>query len=137
MEPVSVGALVAALIAKALDRTEDKAVDGAFEVGEAAVEALRQRFIGDPEVEGAIEGVVTAPGDPDRSHALGAVLAERASSREEVLAQLRSIAERIEATGVQVGKLVQLAEGNGNVQVGRVDRSVINIGPGQVHQDRD
>lgn len=44
MEPVSVGVIAAALLAKALNRVEDGVIDRGVAVARKAIEALRRRF---------------------------------------------------------------------------------------------
>lgn len=124
VDPVSLGTLVAALIAKALDRAEDGVVDEAVDIGRRALARLRQRFAGDPEAEAAIEGLADAPDSERRAKALAKLLGMRAASSEELLDELREIVGEAQSAGVKVGPIEQRIEGDGNVQIVSLDSEV-------------
>jgi hypothetical protein len=117
MEPISMGAIVAALIAKALDRAEDGVVDDALAVARNAVAGLRRLFAGDAEAEEAIDGLVDNPDSDRRTEALSRLLDERAEDSPELLGELRKIVGEAEAAGMRIGPTEQVAEGDGNVQI--------------------
>jgi hypothetical protein len=135
VEPISVGVVVAALLAKALNRAEDGVVDGGFEVAQKAIERLRQRFSreGDTEAAKALENLVDVPGGEGREKSLAALLEERAARSTELGNELKAIIEQGEEAGMAIGSIEQVAEGDGNSQVGGISNSEININqnPGQ------
>ncbi len=118
VEPVSVGVIVAALLAKALNRAEDGVIDNGVEAARKAVEALRQRFshAGDAEAEQALESLAEVPDSVRRKEALADLLEERARESVELREELEAIAEQIEEAGVRIGDIKQVAEGEGIVQ---------------------
>lgn len=126
VEPISIGVVVAALMAKALNRAEDGVIDGAVQAAQKAVQALRQRFATDAEAEKALEGVVEAPDSEKRQQALAKVLEIRAEESESLRGELRAVAEQIEAAGVTIGPINQTAIGDGNVQNAGVVNSQID-----------
>lgn len=132
MEPVTLGIIVAALIAKGLDRAEDGVVDGAVQAARKAVKALRGRFTGDREAEQAIDRLVEAPDNEERKNALAAVLEDRAAGSTELRAEMQAIVEQFKGAGVRIGDIEQTAEGNENVQNAGIANSQITIsrGPG-------
>jgi hypothetical protein len=127
VEPVSVGIVVAALIAKALDRAEDGIVDEAVRAANNAVGALRRLFAGDLEVERALESVVEVPDSGKKERALAAVLAERAERSDQLRAELQAVAGQLGAAGVRIGDIEQVSEGDGNVQNAGILNSQIDI----------
>lgn len=127
MEPVTLGVVAAALIAKALDRAENGAVDGAVQMARKAVDSLHRRFAGDAEVESALEALVEVPDSNKREKALAELLEVRARESAELRVELESIAEMIEGAQVKIGDIEQVVEGDGNVQVAGTLDSQINI----------
>lgn len=133
VEPISVGVVVAALLAKALDRAEEGAVDRGVEAGRKAIQALRERFArdGDAEADRAVEGLAEAPDSGRREKALAVLLEERAAQSPELRDELRAIAAQIEGAGVAIGSVEQIAEGDSNLQIGGVSGSTIDIDRGR------
>ncbi len=135
MEPVTVGVVLAALIAKALDRAEDGAVEGVVRAAGKAVDALRRRFSGDTDVEKALEGVVETPDSDKRVKVLADLLEARAGESAELREELGSIAKQIEAAGLRIGDIEQVIEGDGNAQVGGTINSQVNINQNTARRD--
>ena len=130
VEPISVGVIVAALLAKALNRAEDGVIDSGVEVARKAIEALRQRFSrdGDAEAEQALDGLAETPDSERREEALATLLEERAARSTDLHEELKAIIEQAEDAGMVIGSIEQVAEGDGNVQLGGISSSQINIG---------
>jgi hypothetical protein len=127
MEPFSVGVVVAALIAKALNRAEEGVVDGAAKAAGRALEALKRRFSDDPGAEQALQRLAEEPGNELREQSLAALLEERAAGSVELREELKKIAEQIEGAGVTIGDIEQSIEGDGGVQNAGIVDSQINI----------
>jgi hypothetical protein len=127
MEPITIGAAVAALIAKALNRAEDGAVDSAVKIAQRAVTALRKRLSGDAEAEAAIDGLVDAPDSGRREKGLADILQAHAAKSPDLLEELKSILAEAHAAGVQIGPIEQVAEGDGNVQNAGIVGSTVNV----------
>ena len=135
VEPVSVGAIVAALVAKALDRAEDGVIDDAIKVARKAVATLRRRFSGDAVAETVLESLVGTPDSERRAKELAELLDARAQNSPELLNELRVIIGEAKGAGVYIGSSEQVAEGDGNVQVLSLD-SQVNVQPGSLRQPR-
>ncbi len=137
IEPISMGVIVAALFAKALNRAEDGVVDSGVEVARKAIEALRQRFSrdGDTEAERALESLAEVPDSERREKALATLLEERAGESAELREELKTIAGQIEGAGVHIGDITQEAEGEGIVQnAGNVNSQIsVDQSPRQSH----
>lgn len=129
VEPVSMGVVAVALIAKALNRAEDGVIDAGVQAARKAVKALLQRFAADTEAEKALEDVVEVPDSEKRQKALAELLEARAGQSAELREELQAIVEQIEAAGVVIGPINQTATGDGNVQnAGIVNSQVGNQG---------
>jgi hypothetical protein len=137
VETVSIGIMVAALIAKALNRAEDGAVDAAVEVGRRAVESLRKRLSGDTDAEVILDGLLDAPDSRRREKALADILDTRARESSELLEELMAIVREAEVAGVHLGPIEQVAEGDGNVQNAGIVSSRIEIRQGIGQRSRD
>jgi hypothetical protein len=129
IEPISIGVIVAALLAKALNRAEDGVVDGGVEVGQKAIEALRRRFSrdGDAEAERALDGLAEAPDSVRREKALAAILEDRAARSTDLRDELKAIVEQGKGAGLVIGSIEQVAEGEGIVQNAGNVNSRINV----------
>jgi hypothetical protein len=135
MEPVSLtlGAIAAALVAKAADKTAERAVEGSAGVLKRFVGWLRERFSADAEQEGAaaLARVEDAPDSPSRLRELAEVLDRRAHADAGFGSELKSLVDETQASGVDVGSIVQTAWGNQNVQTAGVVGSEITVNYGQ------
>ncbi len=137
VEPVSVGVVVAALIAKALNRAEDGVIDSAAKAARKGLEALRRRFSDDPGAEQALQRLAEEPGNVLREQSLAALLEERAAESAELRSELQEIAGQIEGAGVRIGDIEQVAEGDGNVQNAGNVNSQVTINQGTSPPSRD
>ena len=127
VEPVTVGVIAAALVAKALDRAEDDAVDA----GEGALRRLlgflRDRFARDdePGPGTALARVQDAPDSPSRVQDLAGAIDRVAELDPAFHSALEGLITQARRSGVDVGAIVQTATGNQNVQIaGVVDGDV-------------
>jgi hypothetical protein len=124
------GVVVAALIAKALNRAEDGAVEGVAKAASRALEALKRRFSGDPGAEQALQRLTEEPGNRLREQSLAALLEERAAESAELREELQKIADQLQGAGVRIGDIEQVAEGDGNIQNAGNVNSQINVNQG-------
>jgi hypothetical protein len=121
VEPVSltVGAVMAALVVKAAERTgEELGEAGASGIGRVVV-WLRGRFekAGDVEGVSALSAAVEVPDSPTRVGFLAGVLDARADADPDFRSQLERLIAEAEEAGVEVKQVTQTAVGNQNVQV--------------------
>ncbi|HEY7934886.1 MAG TPA: hypothetical protein VID48_13790 [Solirubrobacteraceae bacterium] len=124
---MTLGVIVAALVAKALDRAEDRVVEDGEGVLRRVVGALRERFSrADDQVAAAALGrVEDAPDSPRRVREFAKLLDERAADDEVFRGELQELVEQARTAGVDIGSIVQVAVGDQNVQVaGLVDSEV-------------
>lgn len=133
MEPVSLtlGAIAAALVAKAADKTAERAVEGGAGVLRRLVAWLRERFSADQEGAAALAWVEGAPDSASRLRELAEVLDRRAHADSGFRAELKSLVDETEADGVDVASVVQTVWGNQNVQTAGVVGSVVTVTYGQ------
>ena len=127
MEPMTIGVLVATLLAKTLDRAETGLIDGAMQVAQKALETLRKRFRGDSEATKALEALAQTPDSKRREKALADLLEARAAHSPELLDELKTIVNEAETAGMTIGSIEQIIEGDGNVQIGGAQDSHIII----------
>jgi hypothetical protein len=134
VEPVSLtlGAIVAALVAKAAERATERAVDGGEGVLGRLLAALRERFSGAAnEAAGdALTRVQEVPDSPSRLRALAALIDERAQGDAELRSELETLVAQARGTGVDVDTISQLAWGNQNVQAAGLVDSEVNVNYG-------
>lgn len=131
MDPVSlsVGAIVAALIAKAAERAEDATVGAAAHVLGRLAGWLRQRLSGGGAV---VTRLQDAPDSPSRLEAVANAVNTQAQDDPTFATELRLLIEQAQQAGVDVPAVTQTAWGNQNVQITDVAGSDIRIsfGPG-------
>ena len=130
MDPITIGAAVAGLIAKALGRAEDGVVDSAVKVAKGALAKLRQHFAGDTEVEKALAEVEKRPKSGGREMVLAEILESRAADSPGVLEELKSILAEAKAAGVTIGPIKQIAVGTDIDQVSGLVNSTVTINKG-------
>ena len=129
MEPVTLGVIVAALVAKASSRAEGTVIDE----GEAAlarlVGALRRRFSGAKDQEGteALEHVELAPDSPKLVGELANLLDAHTADDPEFRVELEALVEDARAAGVNVNAVSQVAAGEQIVQTAQVEGSQITV----------
>lgn len=135
MEPVSLtlGAVVAAMVAKAVGKAEDQAVEEGAGALRRMVGWLRERFTGGGDEVGAraLSRVEDAPDSPSRTRELAEVLDQRSDADAEFRAALERLVTEARVEGVDVGSITQTAWGNQNVQTSGVANSEINVTFGQ------
>jgi hypothetical protein len=131
MEPVSLtlGAIAAALIAKAQDKAADGAVDGTVGAGRRLLGWLRERFGADEDAGQAVERLLDAPDSPSRAKELSAVLDARAEDAD-FRAGLESLLREAREDGVDLVGVTQALWGSQNVQTAHVKDSTINVSYG-------
>jgi hypothetical protein len=112
-----------------LNRAEDGVVDGGAQFARKVLEALRRRFSreGDLEVGQALDGLAEAPDSERREKALAALLEDRAAHSTELRDELKTIIEEGEGAGLVIGSIEQVAEGDGNLQLGGISNSKISV----------
>jgi hypothetical protein len=131
MDPVTLtlGGIVAGLVAKVLDKGEGKAADQGWAALGRLVGAVRRRFRehGSDQDKQALTGVEDAPDSPRRLQALAAAVDRHAGADATWRAELRAQVEEAKSGGVDVGSLTQSAWGDHNIQIGGVSGSTISI----------
>jgi len=129
VEPVTLGVIVAALVAKALGRAEDRVVDDGESVLLRLVGALREHFsrADDPAGTTALERVEDAPDSQTRVRELGTLLDERAAGDPVLRVELQELVEQASTTGVAIGSIVQVAGGDQNQQIAGLIDSRVNV----------
>ena len=139
VEPVTLGVIVAALVAKALDRAEDEAVDSGVGILRRLVGTLRERFAGGRDADGTekLERVADAPDSASRVGQLAELIDDRAAQSPELRLELEQLVKEAGDAGVDVKSIVQTATGNNNMQFADVADSVINVTQGPVPKPRD
>ncbi len=134
VEPVSltVGAIAAALVAKASDKAAERAVDDGAGALARLVGWLRARFAHDDATEAstAFAKVEDAPDSPSRVRELAAQL-DRWADDPGFRAELQGLVDKAQAAGVDVSSIAQSAWGNQNTQIAGVVGSSITTTYGQ------
>ena len=130
MEPVSLtlGAVVAALLTKAAEKSGENLADAAKAAVGRLVGWLRDRFTqtGDEEGSKALAWAEGAPDSPTRMKDLASVVDRRAATDPGFKSQLQELVDKAkQQQGLQVGPIALSASGNQNVQTaGNQDTSV-------------
>lgn len=132
MEPVTLGVIVAALVAKALDRAEDHVVEDGEGVLRRVIGALRERFSRADDQAGktALERVEDAPDSPTRVRELAILLDERAADDPALRSELQALVKQAHTAGVDIDSIVQVAVGDQNVQSAGLVGSDVNVSSG-------
>ena len=142
MLELTLGALAAALIAKALDRAEGKALDRGEGMLKKLVELVRGSSSSD-ECSAALDRLEKAPDSPSRVNELARQLDERVAADPEFGDELEALVEEAKAGSVDVQSIVQVAYGDQSPQLSNVSDSEINIsygsggGPGRPRRISD
>lgn len=135
VEPLSlsVGAVVAALIVKATEKTVEKAstavVEGGAGVIGRLVAAVRRRFADDDDAQAtaALERVEDPPVGDKQRDALAEAIDAHADGDPDWAAQLDDLVGEAERSGVDVRGVVQQVYGDHNVVIADVSNSTITI----------
>ena len=127
MIELTLGALAAALVAKALDRAEGRALDQGEGVLKRLVELVRRQPADDGEDSTALERVENAPDSPKRVAALAHLLDARAASEPEFRAKLEALVAEAGKAGVGIQSIAQTAYGDQNSQFANISDSEISI----------
>jgi len=131
MDPVSlsVGALVARLVAKASERAVDATVESGEGVLRALVDRVRHRF-SDADDEGGsrvLELVQDAPDSAKTVTALAAAIDRHAPPDSAFATELWQLVERARSEGVRIESISQGARGDQTTQIAGVAGSHISI----------
>lgn len=138
-DPITLGAIIAALIAKSVDRAEDGAVKTGAAVMRKALDTVRGWFSREDDEEGQqiLEDLEKLPDSSALAGALAGVLDERAGRDPELRAQLEALKEEAQEAGIDVDSVVQVAVGDGNVQIANTNNSEINVNQGTSPRTRE
>jgi len=133
VEPVTVGVIAAALVAKALDRAEDDAVDAGEGALRRLIAFLRHRFSHDVEAatSTALARVEDAPDNLSQVQELAAAIDRVAELDPAFRSALEGLIAEGRRSGVDVGTIVQTAKGHQNVQIAGVADSEVHMSFGQ------
>jgi hypothetical protein len=137
VEPVTLGVIAAALVAKALDRAEDEAVDAGTGVLKRLVGLVRDRFSRDRDAPTtmAVSRVQDAPDSPSRVRELAVAIDGVAEADPAFRSELEGLVEEARHSGLVVGAIVQTAMGNQNVQSAGLVDSQVNVSYGSPGRD--
>jgi hypothetical protein len=104
VEPVTLGVIVAALIAKTAERATDRTVEGGESALRRLAGALRERFSGakDDEAQRALELVEAAPDSARSREALATVIDDRAVRDPALRSELEELVAQARAAGVDI-----------------------------------
>ncbi len=131
MEPVSmtVGAVVAAFIVKAAEKTGEEAATGGWSVAGQLLERLRSHFRqrGDTEAAGALARVEDPPVGERHLKALAEVIDRDASHDPQFAEELRRLIKEAEAGGVKLQQVTQSAWGEQIVQNQDISHSTVTV----------
>jgi hypothetical protein len=132
MIEVMLGAAAAALIAKALDRAEDEAVDQGEGALRRLVQLVRGRFSAAEDTAGseALEKVEEVPDSKSRIEALERALEAQAAGDPGFRRELGALVQEVEDGGVDLKSAVQTAYGAQSPQFQGIYGSEININYG-------
>jgi hypothetical protein len=128
---MTIGAIVASVIAKSADRAADAAVDGSEGAVRALVRKIRERFAsaGDDEAVAALELARAAPDSATAVARFGQAIDRHAPEDSPFAAELHAWIDQTQAAGIQIGAVTQNATGDGNVQIGGLAAGQISVGP--------
>lgn len=126
---MTLGAIVAALVAKAGDHALATTVEAGDSALRRVVDRLRQRFADtdDEKAAAALEVVERAP-DATVMRELAAAVDRHVATDVGLAAELEEFVKQARAEGVDVDSINQVAWGDHNVQIAEVHGSQINIG---------
>lgn len=131
MEPISltVGAVAAALVAKAQERAVDATADAGAGVLRALIERVRRRFVDACDGEGTrvLELVEQAPDSPRLTGRLAAAIDHHVTAEPAFAAELEQLIAQAKAGGVDIESISLVAWGDHNVQIAGVTGSQISI----------
>lgn len=132
VEPLTLGVIVAALVAKALDRAEDQAIEGGEGAIRRLVGLLRERFSGtqDEAASTALVKLEDVPDSPTLVRHLAEVVDQRADTDPGFRAELESLVREARSDGVDVDSIAQVAVGDQNVQSADLVDSDVNVSYG-------
>jgi hypothetical protein len=131
MEPVTLSVAAAALVAKAMDRAEDQAVDEAGGVLRRLAKVVRGRLSkGSGEDQAALAGAEAAPDSAKQLARLTEALERQIKDDDAFRSELERLVGEASAAGVDVGSVVQSAVGVGTVQIAGVSASSISVRTG-------
>ncbi|MGN6255408.1 MAG: hypothetical protein ACTHO8_10595 [Solirubrobacterales bacterium] len=132
VEPVTLGIIVAALAAKALERAEDGVIDGGVAAIRRVVGTLRTHFDRSADDEGvsALDQLADAPDSLERLGVLADLIDNRATRDAEFREALEALVKEARADGFVVESANQVAKGNQIVQVSAIKNSQMNISQG-------
>jgi hypothetical protein len=143
VEPLTLGAIAAALAARALTRAEDRVVEGGESALRRVFDALKRRFSEAEEEAGssALERLEDAPDSPQRIRELAQLLDERADAVPGLRRELEALVEDVRGAGIDVDSVSQTALGDQNVQAAGMVNSEVNVTfaaqPGERRSPRD
>jgi len=131
VDPGTVGAIVAALVARSADDTADKMVDQAGAALGRLVGWLRRRFTdnGDKAGADALALVEEVPDSPSRVAILAKLLDQRVDRDKDFGAELDRLVAEVRSAGVTIGSIDQRATGDGNVLIAGVVGSTVRVTP--------
>ena len=131
MEPVplTIGAVVAALVLKAAEKSGEQATETAWAAVGKLVERVRRRFSegGDAQAVAALARVQDPPAGPSQLAALAAAVDRHAGEDADFATELQRLVRESESAGVKVQQVTQTAWGSQVSQIQDVSGSTVNV----------
>jgi hypothetical protein len=122
------GAVVAALVVKATEKTGEHAAGGVAGAVGRLVESVRSRFTGDPEATAALERVEDPPASEKHLARLSEAV-ERHAEDPAWAAELEQLVRDAQDDGVDVQSVMQWVWGDHNTTLANITGSTITIQP--------
>lgn len=126
---LSIGVVVAALVTKAAGKAGEELAEGAAPMLARLMGWLKKRFSGksDDAAAVALAQLEDAPDSPSRALALAGLIDERVQADPEFRAELSRLVEQVEAAGISVKSVTQVASGYQPVQIADVHGSTVTV----------
>jgi hypothetical protein len=132
-DPVTIGAIVAALVSGAAGKLGEDAVDEGTGVVKKLVERLRERFtqLGETGTVATLEDAIERPESPSSQDALAAVVDRYVAADSGFREEVERFLKEAQSAKVDVKAVTQTAWGDQSVQVANVTGSPITFTFGQ------
>jgi hypothetical protein len=129
MDPFTLGAIVASLVASLSDNLTNEALKGGRSAVSRIASWLRDKFSSDPEGEeaSALNLVEKAPDSPLLIRALAELIDRRAQEDDEFRSELEALVTEAKESGTDIEGITQTVWGDRNVQNAGIVDSEIHI----------
>jgi hypothetical protein len=131
VEPITIGAIIAALIVKSQDKAIDATVEGGSKLLGGVVARLRSLLKRDTEDDAPeqrlLDRVVDAPDSPSRATELATALDARAAADPSFKTELERLSRDAVDAGIDAVAVTQQIFGDNNIQIANTSDSTISI----------